>query len=120
MTRAFSAEAIAQYVALPAIEERRAGDTGGPLYLRCSCVGLVLYAYRDVLELLDDTQCPLVPLEMIRRIWPHIDLVDRAELGLGGQGPWAVALPGYVFHAMNREISSLPYEPAAGDERFPR
>ncbi|NUP12099.1 MAG: hypothetical protein HOW73_39135 [Polyangiaceae bacterium] len=115
-TRQMSHHAIRQYVALPAFEDKPL-VAGGPSMLKCSCVGFVLLAYRDVIQLIDDSNLPPIPLNRILEIWPiNVQLLQLA--GLRGQGPWPVHLPGYVFHAMGRERKDLPYRPRSGDEHF--
>jgi hypothetical protein len=107
-----SPEAGTQYCARPAYSMTQQG------YLRCSCVGFVLYAYRDVVTLVkaDDESLPDVPLSVIERIWQGLSN-RRAECGLEGSGPWKVVLPGYVVHALDGE--SLPHTAVSGQEAFP-
>lgn len=114
-------EALAQYVAVPAYEERKGDSSGGPQYLRCSCAGFVLYAYRDVVDLLDVTNIPLVSLSEIVRIWPiAADPAVRSNAGLVGDGPWRVVLPGYVFNAIDAGRSAMPYSAVTEDRAFPQ
>lgn len=96
---------------------------------RYSCVGFVQQAYEYAeIDLVDIESLPNVDLEKILPAYPDrrellLHRRARARVGLEGDGPWPVLLPGYVFHAMNRsplECRSTPYKPQAGDECFPR
>lgn len=114
-----------QYTVLPHFRDRIDPDSAR----RYSCVGYVqqAYEYADI-DLVDIDAIPAVELETIIRAYPsrraHLELPRaRSFVGLKGDGPWPVLLPGYVFHAMNRsplESRSTPYKPQVGDECFPR
>lgn len=96
---------------------------------RYSCAGYVqqAYEYADI-DLVDMAAIPDVELKTILPAYPdnREELEHpraRAFVGLKGDGPWPVLLPGYIFHAMNRppqECRSTPYKPQVGDECFPR
>ncbi len=107
-------------------------------FRRFSCVGYVVEAYAEAgIDLIDTTgELPQVDLATLFNAYSELQRLeqnprlrgrypapDREELGLSGDGPWAVLLPGYIFHSMARqadEIRSTPYQPVHGDERFPR
>lgn len=94
-------------------------------------------AYADAGIDLIDTDCdwPLVDIgtlfsayEELGRIERNPGLLERfpflgrEELGIAGDGPWPVLLPGYIFHSMARtstEIRSTPYRPVKADRNFP-
>lgn len=96
---------------------------------RYSCAGYVqqAYEYADI-DLIDLATIPDVGLETILPAYPdnQAELEQpraRAFVGLKGDGPWPVLLPGYIFHAMNRppqDCRTTPYKPQVGDECFPR
>lgn len=114
-----------QYTVHPHFRDRTEPDSAR----RYSCVGFVqqAYEYADI-DLVDIESLPNVELETILPAYPdrrEVLLHRRARsfVGLKGDGPWPVLLPGYVFHAMNRsslECRSTPYKAQAGDECFPR
>jgi hypothetical protein len=114
-----------QYTVHPHFRERAETDSAR----RYSCVGYVqqAYEYADI-DLVDIDAIPEVELETILPAYPDSrEQLEhpraRAFVGLRGDGPWPVLLPGYVFHAMNRpplECRTTPYKPQAGDEYFPR
>lgn len=107
-------------------------------FRRFSCAGYVVEAYAEaginVIDLKADL--PSIYLdtlftvnEDLRRIERNPQLRQRSgapsleELGLEGDEPWPVLLPGYVFHSLARdaaEIRQVPYRAIEGDEKFPR
>ncbi|MGP0064319.1 MAG: hypothetical protein ACLQGP_12055 [Isosphaeraceae bacterium] len=116
-----------QYQVLPHYEVVLDPGTGVPAHVRCSCVGLLVEAIKDVL-----TRTPLDPsstaatypdtdLATLQTIFPSSFLRRRARAGLTGSGPWPVVLPGHLVHAMNQQAgtSAWPYNPASGDYLFP-
>lgn len=133
------------------VQRRRTGGDSFPDYIvhphtdyspdgsfrRFSCAGFVLEAYRDAgIDLIDIDAVPEVDLQMIYRAYPELERLEsdpqlrqrarmrsRQELGLNGDGPWPVLLPGYVLHSLARNTGAIrggPYSPNAGDECFPR
>ncbi|MHB1034154.1 MAG: hypothetical protein ACYC35_04895 [Pirellulales bacterium] len=93
-----------------------------------SCAGFVLEAYKKArIELLDPSALPPVDIADIRLCYPmEIRLIDdgrvrREDLGLAGEGSWAVLLCGYLLHALNRDAETIrrePYVPASADRHF--
>jgi len=118
-----------QYVICPHVKEiSREDDTAA--YLRFSCAGFVIEAYREAdIDLLwtDLAHLPLVGLEVLKAQYPEFaGMLERPrirdEFGVGGDGPWPVVLAGYVLNALDRsetEIRSTPYRATEGDEFFP-
>lgn len=123
-TELASVSKVRQYTVHPHYLERRRPQSAR----RFSCVGYVqkAYEYADV-DLVDISAIPLVDLRTILLAYPdsRTDLQNarlREFVGLEGDGPWPVLLPGYIFHAMNRspnECRATPYKPRIGDEYFP-
>jgi hypothetical protein len=106
-------------------------------FRRFSCAGYVVEAYRDAgIDLIDIDAVPAIDLQMIYRAYPDLERVEanpplrsrmgirsHEDLGLAGDGPWPVLLPGYVLHSLARNTDAIreePYSPNAGDECFPR
>lgn len=94
---------------------------------RFSCAGFVFEAYRRArIILVDVTDLPPVDLQTIQNAYPDMaSFLERAEvrdsLGLVGDGPWQVLLCGYLFHALNRNHSTIrntPYTPVVADRVF--
>jgi hypothetical protein len=80
----------------------------------------VIEAYADAgLELIDTGNLPVASLAHVERAYPELRRVaeskqavrDRLgfrgldELGLEGDGPWQIALPGYLFHSCDQNSS---------------
>jgi hypothetical protein len=135
LRREYESQAIggrAQYTIHPVCRPEHAND-GTIRYYRYSCAGFVLAAYGSLsgagITLLteDENQLPPVALEVICTAYPDYagqlrDLRWRTRYNLPGDGPWPIILPGYIFHALNRDeaiIRSDPYCPQSGDECFP-
>lgn len=123
------ARAVRQYVISPHVDEIRREDQTIVCH-RFSCAGFVIEAYRDGridVWRTESDSLPLVSLVALKTQYPrHARLLDyaqlREELGIPGDGPWAVVLAGYVLNALDRpemEIRSPPYRATAGDEFFP-
>lgn len=114
-----------QYNVHPHFLDRQGPDT----VRRYSCAGYVqqAYEYADI-DLVDITAIPDVGLETI--LPAYSDSREELEhprarrfVGLKGDGPWPVLLPGDIFHSMNRapqDCRTAPYKPKVGDEYFPR
>jgi hypothetical protein len=95
---------------------------------RMNCCGFVMLCYREALalDLLDRTieRFPRIDLAALQDCYPDLNLNMRllSRLGLAGDGPWAVVLPGYLLHAFNRpdyDVRRRPYLPRGTDLRFP-
>lgn len=113
-------------------------ENGTPFCRRFSCAGFVIEAYEEAqvpLLITDEADLPEADWEKLTAAYPEIQrLRDKPEvgnrkgitldnIGLDGDGPWAVILAGYLFHSLARddhEIRREPYLPQEGDERFPR
>lgn len=98
-------------------------------FRRFSCAGYVVEAYEEAgINLIDmEYELPLVNLDSLMHAYEGMRLENHPQLralcGLSGEGPWPVLLPGYIFHSMVRQtavIKATPYQPTAGDEKFPR
>lgn len=124
----------ARYVVLPHADWLQEDDEL-PIR-RFSCAGFVIEAYWEAgIQLIDLDGLPEVSLDDLFVVYPELERVEenptlreragalsREELGLRGGGPWPVVLPGYIFHALNRdpgEIRDEPYCPRRGDGSFP-
>lgn len=120
-----------QYVINPPFKDEYDSNTGVHRYRRYSCAGFVLDGYSQVnIELLDieKNSLPMVDRETLISAYPvylkakkYPNLLN--SLGISGDGPWKVVLPGYILHALNRsneEIRQEPYNVKEGDEKFPR
>ena len=107
---------------------------------RFSCIGFVLKAYQTArIKLLAEPR-PLKTVAQIQELYSGevAEALDnenfRKRYGLAtgtgvkrnGEEAWPIDLVGYVFHALNRDASTIngpaaiPYQPQAGDEYFPR
>lgn len=119
------------YIIRPHAIDRR--ETDGTLVCRrFSCAGFVIEAYEDANIFLvetDENNLPLMDVDSLRNAYPDIfdshnwrSLNERYKLGLDGDGPWPVILPGYLFHSLSRtaeDIRQKTYPPRPGDEYFP-
>lgn len=90
-----------------------------------SCAGLVADCYaRAGVLLVDQSALPLVTRALALEIWgkplspPALERALR-ELGLEGQGPWRLLLPGYLLHALDAPPEKRPYVPRQDDWRYP-
>jgi len=121
--------AVAEYVVRPHVRDA-VSKRGRKRFRRFSCAGLVIEAYKDAgLNFIetDEAKLPNVDLDRILETYPELEGRSRpllSRLGLEGEGPWPVVLPGYVFHALDRSPEAIrdqpPYVPSRGDEFFPR
>ena len=108
-------------------------ENGMVVARKYSCGGFVLEAYRFAgIDLLDTegTSLPPVSLEILHQAYSHelqrhvLDTPRLRErfLGLTGDGPWPIVLPGYLLNALSRietEIRAGTYRARPGDEYFP-
>lgn len=99
-------------------------------YRRFSCVGLILECYREGAGItLIDWKCgelPDVTMDSIVAIYGEnlrAKAMVRDFWGIPGNGPWQVALAGYVLHSLDRpasEVRAGPHSPLTSAEgRFP-
>jgi hypothetical protein len=121
----------AAYIIRPHAQPRLSGD-GTPIYIRFSCVGFVVEAYRDAglnVVVTDEANLPAVDLATLAVAYPELAAADfgallnrRYHWGCDGNGPWPVLMPGHLFHALAKigpgERDFLPYVPKKDDERF--
>ena len=118
------ADVVSTYIAVPPIRQELAEDGVTLLSVRFSCAGLIAYCYEKVQILLIELHnLPSVSREMLDSIWPHLRNLDdeeRATIGLPGDGPWPVLLPGYLFHSLARTAGgSAPLTPQLEQAAFP-
>jgi hypothetical protein len=116
------------YVICPHVKDEQEED-GTRVFTRFSCVGFVIEAYKNAgIELLVLNAIPSIPIDQVCRAYPDIaeELKDhpkiRGRWGIEGDGPWPVALCGYVIHSLNRsvmEIRKTAYSPQTSDAIFP-
>lgn len=103
-------------------------NNGTLLFTQYSCAGFVMAAYEQIGVSLLCTEESVLPeidwLDMIR-LYHDLDGVEQAtrvRLGLEGDGPWRIVLPGYLFHSLQRDTTTIrnePYEPCAADRLYP-
>ena len=112
-----------QYVVKPPMKWEHS-EKGRKLFQRFSCVGFVLECYSAAgIEVIDsDAEFPEVDEQILRSAYPDIFKVEgtdkrvqdrlgfkgRGDLGVGGNGPWRIALAGYVFHSLERASTDSP------------
>ena len=110
----------AQYVAVPAQQERRDSD-GSLAYVRYSCAGFVLSAYRHVgIDLIDEAELPSRDLAALQEAFA-VGARPRLlrYLGMTGPGPWPVLMPGYIFHSLARPgVRAAAYRPKSSDDSY--
>jgi hypothetical protein len=124
---------FAQYVVLPHHAPVIRPQDGSVVYRRFSCGGFVLEAYRFAgIDLIDTNEASLPPvgLDVLRQSYADeqqlrvlgTPRLRERFLGLAGDGPWPIVLPGYLLNSLVRteaEIRAGPYRPRPGDEFFP-
>jgi hypothetical protein len=84
-------------------------------YSRFSCAGFVHEAYAAagiVVVLTDEVRIPSYSLASLVRAYEHAseqlaDAAFRTGMGLAGDGPWPVLLPGHVLNGLNRSRSDI-------------
>lgn len=105
-----------QYTVIPHVDWIIAPETGRRIRRRFSCSGFVIEAYRRAdIELIDtDGQLPDVHEQVLHAAYPALTRLKsvRERVGLPGNGPWKVILPGYLFHSTARATSASPRPPA--------
>jgi hypothetical protein len=113
-----------QYVVVPHMKWVRAPETGRRMRRRFSCAGFVIECYRAADIGLVDTEggLPEVDEQLLLVAYPdlarlesadprakgRLGFKDREDLGLQGEGPWNVVLPGYLFHSLKRVTVDNP------------
>lgn len=115
------------YIARPHVEWVVDEVTGVPRYRRFSCVGFVVEAYREAVQIglvtQQESDLPPIPLPALEIVYPGCERPKiRERLGLVGDPPYYVMLPGYVINSLDRpdhEVRDRPFEPQLGDEEFP-
>jgi hypothetical protein len=114
-----------QYTASPSVKWEIDQVTGVKRYRRFSCVGFVTECYREAIGVVlltrDDQKMPEVDLSLIAQVYglDERHTCIRQSVGVGGDGPFRLPMPGYVFHSLNRpdaEVRSKPYVPATANE----
>ena len=118
------------YIAHPAFKVEEDRISRKKKFHRYSCVGFVTQCYESgpVEQVLTDTSrddFPRVDKETMREafLFGRLDLTpELAEaINLTGEGPWPIAMPGYVMRAFDRAdhaIRTEPYHPSSEDIRF--
>lgn len=111
-----------QYVVVPHMKWMYS-EENRPLRQRFSCVGYVIEAYRSAgIDLIETERLPEVDKETLKVAYPDFGQMEQIaqnprgsaylannlgfqgleDLGIPGDGPWRVALAGYLFHAADR------------------
>lgn len=103
----------AYYCALPADRAILDPTTGAVIGRRFSCVGLVARCYAEGadISLIDELQLPRVTKETIKSVW-NAGPLAMASVGVMGDGPWQILLPGYLFHSLERSDARVPFVPS--------
>lgn len=100
------------------------------IYMRFSCAGFVIEAYRFArILLIDVTKIPPVSYDAVEQAYPaemravrRVDIATRKSLGLGELFPLPIIFCGYVINALNRDredILAKQYQPTVADAMFP-
>ncbi len=115
-----------QYKVVPHFEWVRSPETKRKIRRRFSCAGFVIEAYASAnLHILDLDSLPLAHEQQVVHAYPDLQRIAASderlkrrfgfsslqELGLVGDGPWPIVLPGYLFHACDRNITAANYTP---------
>ena len=108
---------LTNYCIDPPFREVPDSVTGRVINCQYSCVGFVMRCYEVgagiILLNYDPSVLPPADLDVLRDIYGEIlDRLLRSpaasnRVGLGGDGPWRIVLPGYVFHALNRQVNDI-------------
>ncbi len=114
-----------QYQIIPHSTWVRAPETNRKIRRRFSCSGFVAEAYAEAgVVLVDLENLPAAKQVEIQFAFPDLQrissgseklkqrygFVSKEDLGLVGDGPWPVLLPGYLFHACDRSVSEDDYD----------
>lgn len=107
------------------------GDDGETIYIRFSCAGFVLEAYRWAnINLVNTDLLPLIDHEKLTAVFPGIHRDNFAQKNK--EFDWGLdfksnksplLMPGYILHSLDRsryDIGNPPYEAQEGDELFAR
>ncbi|MCI0439870.1 MAG: hypothetical protein L0177_12170 [Chloroflexi bacterium] len=94
------------YVVVPHVKPYK-DSSGVTVFVRFSCAGFAIEAYRYAgIDILDTSCLPELDRLTIAEAYPEVLKADWMErnreydLGLSEEGPSPVVLPGYVFHAL--------------------
>lgn len=120
-----------RYIVRPHSEWYRSPETNRRLYRRFSCVGYVIECYRSIgvdLVVTSEPDLPEVDFDTLEKAYPDLSRIGartKKTLGVAGDGPWPIVMPGYVFHALAQATDDNPRPPAympksTEDARFPR
>ena len=112
-----------QYIVKPHMKWERS-EKGRKLYQRFSCSGFVLECYKEAeITLIDgDATLPEIDEQVLSVAYPDLVGIEnmkpalqarlgfkgREDLGLEGNGPWQIVLPGYLFHSLQRASADKP------------
>ena len=119
-----------RYIVDPAFKLEIDPVSGTLKHHRYSCVGFVTQCYestavKQVLTSPSPQGFPTVDKETVKRTFlpPKFEFTEEiAEaVNLTGEGPWPIAMPGYVMRAFSRSdetIRNHPYSPSADDMGF--
>ncbi|MCX7424172.1 MAG: hypothetical protein NTW96_00820 [Planctomycetia bacterium] len=119
-----------RYIVRPHSRSYHAPETNRKLYQRFSCVGYVIECYRSIdvdLVVTSEPDLPEVDSDTLEKVYPDLNRIGarmREVLGIPGNGPWPILMPGYVFHALAQATEETPRPPAYTPEsteyaRFP-
>ena len=103
------------YVLVPHTKWEIGKEKGRRAHQRFSCVGFVIECYRAAEIDLLDTNGELPEVDKITLLSAYPDFANiknnerlSEDLGVPGEGPWRVVLPGYVFHSTCRASEANP------------
>jgi hypothetical protein len=87
-------------------------EAGMPLYRRFSCAGLVVECYFSVdILLVSGNSLPQAEVDVLAPVYGEFvkdqRVREKLNIGLDGNGPWPVLLPGYLFHSLARAESDI-------------
>jgi hypothetical protein len=115
--RTMTVQPLQQYVILPHHKWVVSKETNRRIRRKFSCAGFVIEAYAAAgILLIDVDQLPLAGVDHVEFAYPEfrrleelseavkqrIEFPGLEEFGIVGDGPWPIALPGYLFHACDR------------------
>jgi len=101
-----------QYIIKPHMKWEKS-EKGRPIRQRFSCVGYVIEAYKAAgIELLETANLPGANKLLLMQAYSEFsEILNKPRLannlGVPGNGPWKVALAGYLFHSTGRYSSSM-------------